>query len=201
MSIVCEETAWWFNRKVIDFSRYRMYNHFCKFVNGFTYNMTATCGFESDVVQMNISEGMTETLVYARLLMCHETKTMYIVRVQGRRWYGGMMGVPLEFTENDMIDDVREDVWHCFAFMFQDVCLHVRYYDKELFEQDKTAYAKTLCCAASVLPFRGSVLTNIAKYMRPYWFDFNYSDSNYDLDINAYGKEDEIKVDDRKTIV
>lgn len=143
--------------------------------------MTATASFDSDVIQMNISEEMTETLVYARFLLCHEIDTMFVIRIKGRRWYGdGTSGV-LNFNLDDMIHDVSEDVWHCIKFMFQDVCKHVYFYAQEQFDTCKQQCAESLCQSVSVLPFRGPVTTRISEFMRPKWFDYKHDDHSYDI--------------------
>lgn len=190
MTLVFQESKWWFDRKVVDFSRYRMYRHACKFVNGFSYNMTATVGFESDVVQMNISEGMTETLVFVRFLMCHEIDSIFVVRVKGKRWYGGVFGEPLLFTIKDMIDDVSEDVLNGFKFMFQDVCSNVYMFTQEQFDAKKVDYGTVLCNGVSTLPFSGAIASKISQFMRPKWFDYKHDDTSYDI-----GDEYDNKVD------
>lgn len=179
--VVFQDSQWLFTRKVVDFSRYRMYTCTCNFINGYTnYNLTATCSFSSNIVQINITCDDVVTLLFVKFLVCNEIDTFFITRVSGKRWYGNL-SEPLYFDNNDMIDDVESDIINSLKVMFQDVCKHVEFYKDVSFNLYKKNLASFFCNALSTLPFRGSISLHIASFMRPDWFDYQHDDPVHDI--------------------
>lgn len=178
MTTIYEETEWWYQKRVVDFSSYRKYSLSCKFVNDFSFYMTATVPFTSNVIQMNISEGMSEILVFVKFLYCADVNTMFITRIRGNQC--NEMGVS-SFGLDDISKDVFDDVMHCLEIMFQDLHAQIILFTRKDFEKRKKEYSMVLCEQVSVLRFPGSIIACISRHMRPSWFDYDNDDIDHDI--------------------
>lgn len=173
LTVLYEESDSWHHKSVVEFAVTREYDHKYSFVPGFLCRTYATVYFNSNHVDVTLSENDHYIMIGARFMLCKEIDTIFIISVNGTDYPD--MSQPHNMSYFDletMPDEVRVDLLHCFMDLFRDTCKWVRMYTPQAFSEAKQKYAHELCKSGCALPLHISVLYKIAWYMKPWWFDY-----------------------------
>lgn len=164
MTVVLQESEFWYNKTVVQHETYRSFLFTCRFVPGFSSFSKLYKDNDSNRVRLYVSDSQHEYTIDAEILICEEIKTIFITHVEGTEF-----GIPITTFE----EDLNWELTHALEFLFEKQYV-IKFFDDQEFKTIKNEYAKHLCLSyGSCLPFHVSILKNIAKHLRPTWFDFS----------------------------